>query len=382
MKKSMELKEERMRVWTEAKTFLKEHEAKDGTLSAEDTTTYERMETKIQNLTAAIERYERQEKLDEKLGTPDRDPEKGQPGAGAKDTEDKKGTASAVYTKAFWNAMRRKNYFDVRNELSVGVDTEGGYLVPDEFERTLIEALEEDNFFRSLATTIKTSSGDRKIPVVTAKGEAEWIDEAEEYPFSDNTFGQVTLSAYKLATIIKISEELLNDSAFDMSSYIAKEFGRRIAAKEEESFIVGDGSGKPTGVFTSTDSIVTGSSSDITFDDVIDMFYSLRSPYRKKAVWIMNDSTVKALRLLKDNNGQYIWEPSVKAGEPDRILNRPFYTSSYVPEIATGNNVLAFGDFSYYWIADRTQRTLKRLNEIYAPTGQVGFLTSETIIAR
>ena len=96
-------------------------------------------------------------------------------------------------------------------------------------------------------------------------------------------------------------------------------------------------------------------------------------------VWVLNDSTVKALRKLKDNTGNYIWSPSVQAGVPDTILNRPYKTSSYVPEIKSGNKCMAFGDFSYYWVADRQGRSFKRLNELFAMTGQVGFLASQRL---
>ena len=245
-----------------------------------------------------------------------------------------------------------------------------------------MEALEEENFFRSIATVIQTSSGDRKIPVVASKGEANWIEEEGAFPESDDAFGQVSIGAHKVATMLKISDELLNDSAFNLEAYISKEFGRRIGSKEEEAFFVGDGSGKPTGIFNATGGAadgVTTSTANITFDDVMDLFYSVKSPYRKKAVWVLNDTTVKALRKLKDNNGNYIWQPSVQAGQPDMILNRPYHTSAYVPELAAGAKVMAFGDFSYYWVADRQGRSFKRLNELFAATGQVGFLASQRV---
>ena len=280
---------------------------------------------------------------------------------------EKTGTASDTYKTAFWNSIRNRNWIDVYDDLHIGTDAEGGYLVPDEFERKLVEALEEESIFRQMATVIKTSNGDRKIPIVTSKGEAVWMDEEQQYSLSDDTFGQASLSAYKLGTAIKISEELLNDSVFDLPSYIAKEFARRIGAKEEEAFFVGDGKGKPTGIFNATGGAEDGTSTtgtSITFDDVMELFYSLRSPYRKKAVWILNEQTVKALRKVKDNNGQYIWSPAVSAGLPDTILNRPYVTSVYAPTIAAGAKAIAFGDYSYYWIADRQGRSLKRLNEL------------------
>lgn len=96
----------------------------------------------------------------------------------------------------------------------------------------------------------------------------------------------------------------------------------------------------------------------------------------------MNEKTLKEVRKLKDTNGQYIWQPSVSAGEPDKILNRPVYTSSFMPEIKASNKTVLFGDFSFYWIADRQGRSFKRLNELYATNGQVGFLGSQRVDAK
>lgn len=377
----LELREKRAKAWEAAKAFLDTKRGNDGLLSAEDTATYEKMEKDVVDLGKEIERLERQAAIDAELNKPTSSPLTNKPN-GNPDGEDKKGRASDQYRKTFWNAMRRKNFFDVNNDLQIGTDSEGGYLVPDEFEHTLVEALEEENFFRTIATVINTSSGDRKIPVVASKGEASWIDEEGVFPESDDAFGQVSISAYKVATMLKVSDELLNDSAFNLEAYISKEFGRRIGAKEEEAFFVGDGTGKPTGIFNVSGGAAEGtttSTANITFDDVMDLFYAVKSTYRKKAAWVLNDTTVKALRKLKDNNGNYIWQPSVQAGQPDMILNRPYHTSSYVPEVAAGAKVMAFGDFSYYWIADRQGRSFKRLNELFAANGQVGFLASQRV---
>ena len=376
-----ELREKRNKAWDTARDFLDSKRNASGVLSEEDSKTYDALEAEVVNLGKEIKRMERQEQIDAEMNAPTSAPVVSTPGAHI-DAPEKRGTASAEYTAAFWNNIRNRNFADVRNALQVGEDSEGGYLCPDEFERKLISALEEENVFRPLATKIQTSSGERKIPVITQKGEATWMEEEEAYTLSDDAFGQIALSAYKVGTAIKISEELLNDSVFDLPSYIAKEFARRIGAKEEEAFFVGDGKGKPTGIFNATGGAEDGTSTtgaSITFDDVMELFYSLRSPYRKKAVWVLNDSTVKALRKLKDNTGNYIWSPSVQAGVPDTILNRPYKTSSYVPEIKAGNKCMAFGDFSYYWVADRQGRSFKRLNELFAMTGQVGFLASQRL---
>ena len=381
MSKVLELKEKRAKAWEAAKAFLDSKQGSNGLMSAEDAATYDRMEAEVVDLGKEIDRLERQTVIDAELAKATSTPITNKPNAQVAG-ETKTGRATDEYKRAFWNNMRNRNSYEIQNALSIGTDSEGGYLVPDEYEKKLVEALEDEVFFRSLATVIKTSSGDRKIPIVTSKGEAAWIDEGGQFPESDDSFGQTSIGAHKLATMIKVSDELLNDSVFNIEQYISKEFGRRIGTKEEEAFFIGDGTGKPIGIFNKTggaETGVTAASTGITFDDVMDLYYSLRAPYRNKATWILNDSTVKAIRKLKDGNGNYIWQPSVREGEPDRILNRPYRTSIYVPELAAGNRVMAFGDYSYYWIADRQGRSFKRLNELFATTGQVGFLASERV---
>nr|DAQ63018.1 MAG TPA: major capsid protein [Caudoviricetes sp.] len=381
MSKVLELREKRAKAWEAAKKFLDAKRTADGFVSAEDAAAYDRMEADVVNLGKEIERLERQAAIDAELARATSTPITNQPN-GRIDGEVKTGRATEEYKRAFWNGMRNRISYDVQNALSIGTDSEGGYLVPDEYEKKLVESLQDEVFFRSLATVIRTSSGDRKIPIVTSRGEAAWIDEEGQFPESDDSFGQTSIGAYKLATMIKVSDELLNDSVFNIEQYISKEFGRRIGAKEEEAFFVGDGQGKPIGLFNTTggaETGVTAATVSITFDDVMDLYYSLRAPYRNKASWLLNDSTVKAIRKLKDGNGNYIWQPSVREGEPDRILNRPYRTSIYVPELAEGKRVMAFGDYSYYWIADRQGRSFKRLNELYAATGQVGFLACERV---
>lgn len=373
----LRLREKRQQTWEAAKAFLETARDQDGLISAEDAARYDKMEAEVVNLGKEIERLERQERLDKELAKPVSTPIVETPGAHGK-VEEKTGRASAAYDQAFWDSIRRKHFIDVQNALSVGSDPDGGYLVPEEYEKMLIDKLQEENFFRSLATVIHTGS-ERKIPVVTGHGEAAWMEENGLYPESQDTFGQISIGAYKLGTAIRVSEELLNDSVFDLPSYIAGEFARRIGTKEEEAFLVGDGKSKPTGVFPTADLGVTATGTNITFDDVIDLYHSLRIPYRRKAVWLLNDSTIKALRKIKDGNGNYIWQPSVQAGQPDTILNRPCYSTSFAPELAAGNRPILFGDFSYYWIADREYRSFKRLNELYAPNGQVGFLASQRV---
>ena len=324
----IEMRDKRTKLLATMDGFLETHRNAKGVLSAEDDATYAGMEAELNALTNEIKRMERREAIDAELSKPVSTPITGKPmnGGGTED-KPKTGRAADEYKGNFWNAMRSKAPMpQVVNALQVGVDSEGGYLVPDEYEKTLVESLEEENIFRKLARIINTASGERKIPVVASKGSANWIDEEGPYEDSDSTFSQVTIGAYKLGTTIKVSEELINDSVFDLEDYIAREFARRIGAREEDSFFNGDGTGKPLGILTANGGadvgVTAASATAITADEIIDLFYSLKAPYRKKAVWVLNDATVKAVRKLKDSTGQYLWQP---------VLLTPFWAVLCIP---------------------------------------------------
>ncbi len=378
MSKSVELRQKRSELWEKAKLFLDNAKRNGDVLSADDRATYEKMEQEIVDLGKEIGIIERRETLDLEMSKPTSAPISTNPNT---KTEEKTGCSSDEYKKSFWLAMRnKKNPYEAVNALQIGTDSEGGYLVPDEYESTLIEKLHDENIIRQYATVIKSSNGDKKIPVVAGYGEATWTDEEAAYTESDDSFGVITLGAHKLTSIIKVSEELLNDSVFDLEQYISKEFVRHMAAAEENAFINGTGTGRPTGILqTAETGKTTAAAAAITADEVIDLYHSLRSPYRKNAVFIANDSTVKAIRQLKDSNGMYLWQPGLKEGQPDTLIGNRIISSAYMPEIGAGKKPILFGDISYYWIADRQGRTFQRLNELYAATGQVGFRTFQRV---
>ena len=386
MSKILEMRQKRAELWDKAKAFLDEHQNENGVMSAEDTEEYERMEQDVVDMGHAIERMERAEQMDREMNDPANPVLAGKLERPAPVADNKRGTASDAYKKAFWNSVRGRMNYDVRNALQVGELTEGGYTVPDEFENQLIEALQDENIMRGLVHVISTSSGDRKIPLVTNYGTASWIEEEAQISESDVAFNQITLGAHKLATAIRISQELLNDSAFDLASFITHEFQRRAGAAEEEAILAGDGSHKPIGLLHDTlgaqVGVTAASATAITADELIDLQHSLKSGYRRKAAFIMNDATIKAIRKLKDGQGQYLWQPSIREGVPDMILNTRVYMSNYMPLVEAGNKVILYGDYSYYWLADRTGRTLQRLNELYAMTDQVGFKLTERLDGR
>ena len=374
-----ELREKRNSVWEKAKAFLASHRNESGVLSAEDTATYEAMEKEVVDLGTAIKQLERQEAMEREMNAATSTPITTKPAAGAK-ADPKTGRASDAYTEAFWKQARNNTSYDIRNALQVGVDTEGGYLCPDTFENQLVTGLTAKNVVRGLAHVISTSSGQHKIPVVANRGTASWVEEEGPIPEGDDTFGQQYIGAHKVGTLIKVSEELLNDSAFDLEAYFVAEFARRIGNKEEEAFLNGDGAGKPTGILNDAEVGVTAASATaITADELIDLFYSLPAPYRANAVWVMNDSTMRYIRKLKDTTGQFLWHKALHEGEHETLLGKPIYHSPFAPEVAAGAKPILFGDLSYYWIGDRKGITFRRLNERYADTGQVGFLASKRL---
>jgi HK97 family phage major capsid protein len=347
-------------------------------VSPENAAHYEKMEAGIVSLGAEIDRLERQERIDAELNAPLSSPITNAPAQ----PEMKSGRASNEYYGAFFDAMRGKK---VSNLLYESSDPDGGYLVPTDFERQIIAGLNEANIIRTIAKTI-TTSAERKIPLAATPSTASWVAENGTIPESTITFAQKTVDAYKLTDLIKVSTELLQDSMFDLPSYIAQDFARALGVAEEQAFCVGTGTGQPTGIFNPTlgghIGVTTTSQTAITLDDIINLIYSLKSPYRRNAVFLTNDANIAALRKLKDNSGLYLWQPSVQQGVPDRLFGYPIFTSPYAPLVAAGTLPIAFGDFSSYWIADRAGRTMQRLNELYSTSGQVGFLTTERLDAK
>ena len=375
-----ELREKRNTAWNAAKAFLDSHRTEKGTLTAEDDATYTRMEQDIADLGKEIARLERQEALDAELSKPVGTPLTSKPTTG-KQPEVKTGRASDEYRKGMLTALRT-NFRQISNVLSEGVDANGGYLVPEEYDRRLIDVLDEENIMRSLGTTI-TTSGEHKINIAATKPAAAWIEEGGALTFGDATFDQIILDAHKLHVAIKVTEELLYDNAFGLENYIIQQFGKALANAEEDAFLNGSGKGQPLGILAATGGAEVGvtaaSATAITADEIINLIYSLKRPYRKNAKFMCNDQTLAAIRKLKDSTGQYLWQPSLQSGEPDRILGYEVMTSPYFPVIAAGKPAMAFGDFSYYNIGDRGTRSFAELKELFAGNGMVGFVAKERV---
>lgn len=374
----VEMREKRANLWKSMEAFLDTRRDSKGCLSAEDDATYARMEADLQNMTNEIRRLERRDAIEAELSKPVNTPIQEKP-QNATGIDTKVGRSSDVYREEFGKMLRQKNY--VSNVLSTTPGSDGGYICSTEFERKIVDTLKELNVMRRICKVI-TTQNDRKIPVAATHSVANWTAENAAFTESNPTFDQKEIDAFKLTDLIKVSTELLEDSMFDLEDYIASEFAYAFGVAEEQAFCVGTGVGQPTGLFTAKGApvgVTAASATAITTDEVISLIYALKAPYRKNAKFLMNDATVSALRKLKDGNGQYLWQPSVQAGQPDKLLGYDIETSPYAPIMAAGALTIAFGDFKNYWIADRTGRTVQRLNELYSTNGQVGFVSTERV---
>jgi len=366
-----ELRRKRAALIGDMRAMLDSAEAEKRDLTGEEDESYRRMQEDVRKLGRDIDRLEDLRKLESDLEgslnephTPDLGEE--QPVERVRATEE--------YRKAFWAALQSRNPNPPEaRDLFTSDDTKGGYLVPETYETELIKALEDVNIMRTLATVRQTGTL-AKIPVVTGRPVFTWVGEKGDYQETETSFGQYQIDAHKGGGIVKVSEELMDDSFINLEAELRDQFSLGQGDLEEAAFVAGDGVGKPRGVALDAQVGVTAAAVDaIAADELFDIKYSLRKPYRKRARWMMNDTTALAIMKLKDGNGQYLWRPGLQTGQPDILLNSPLETSTFMAELATGQTTVLYGDFSFYRIQDRLGITIQKLVELYAETGQVGF---------
>jgi HK97 family phage major capsid protein len=362
-----ELRKQRAEHWEKMKNFLNTHEQKNGTLSIDDTATYKNMEAEFDSMSEAITRAEnaaqRENELNRPVASPILDTLSGKPGT--------TGRGSEEYNKEFLNYIRTRR---ASNALQEGTSTEGGYLVPTEFEQTLYTARDSVDPIFDLAGRITLGALEKNVPYVSSEGAAALVAEEGSYGDTDDAFGQVVFHAYKFGRICKASDELISDSVFDINAYLAQSFGRAIGKAEAGYFWTGTGSSQPQGVMTAAGTgVTTAAANQITADEIIDLYYSVPEEYRANAAFAMKDTTVAMIRKLKLGTGEYLWAPGLD-GSPDTLMGRPLRTSANIDGVASSKKVIAFGDFeACYKIADREGFEFKVLDQLYAATGQVGF---------
>lgn len=289
-----------------------------------------------------------------------------------------------AYAKDFMTYFKGEmSLQDAKAAMSVGVAADGGYTVPETFQNTVLMKLYTFSKTRNISSSIRTTSL-TKIPVEGDTPTFGWVEELAAYPKSNPTFGQTSISAYKMGGIIQISEELLSDSAINIEAYIALKIAKAMDKLESTAFTTGNGVNKPTGYLTGLAAganSTTAAVAAVTSDELYKIFWDLKEEYRANSTWRMNDLTLKAISALKDGQGNYIF-PTLRDGSVPTLFGRPIVTDPNMAVMGAGNTFICVGDFSYYQVADRGVMSIQRLNELYAENGMVGYKVTARVDAK
>ena len=386
------LKQKRMGLITQARSILDLATSESRGLTTDEQTKYDNIDKDIDAIADTIQKEEKLREQERALAeTIAAEKEETRTGSPAQ----KESEILAECARSFLadGKIPNEHYAEWRKlqqrAMSAGVDTEGGYLVmPEEFAKRLIKFVDDILHVRQVATVIPvknaTSLGAPSLD--TDPDDADWTTElATGSEDSSMAFGKRVLTPHPFAKRIKVSNELLRNAAMPVEQIVLERLGYKFRLTEEKGFLTGNGAGQPLGLFTaSAQGISTGqdvstdnTATSMTFDGLKNAKYALNAQYRNSANarWMFHRDGIKQIDKLKDGNGQYIWQPSVQVGQADRLMNIPVMESENAPNtFTTGQYVGLLGDFSFYWIADALDLSIKRLNELYAETDQVGFI--------
>ena len=380
-----DLKKQRAAKIDEGRKVVDLAETEKRAMSGEENSKYDAIFTDINGLNDSIERAEKQADLERSIaGVVANDVEERQDN---QNTDDREALLLAASRSFLTGGRIDANVADEWRALQAGSDTEGGYLVmPEQLANQLIKAIDDEVFIRGLATKFQ-------VPKAQSLGapsldndpaDADWTTELQTgSEDSDMSFGKRKLEPHPFAKRVKISNELLRSGMMNPEQLVLSRLAYKFGITEEKAFLLGSGAGQPLGLFTASDAgISTGrdvstdnTTTALTFNGLLEAFYSVKSAYQKNGSWLFHRDGIKMIAKLKDGNGQYIWRASVVEGRPDTIQSRPVHSSEYVPNTFTsGLYVGMYGDFSNYWIADAMDLQIQRLSELYAETNQTGFI--------
>ncbi|MFC7929167.1 phage major capsid protein [Streptomyces cinereoruber] len=392
------LLDKRAAAWNKAQEF-QSRAASEAEMSAEDRSAWDAALADVERLGADIEREERHQRLASvdysQIVAPGADTEE------AEEARQRHGGEQGVkaYAEAYRSWMRngtnelsaeerkilRTGFFDGKELRAQGVATgaAGGYLVPPEFRAQMVEAMKFYGAMRDVAEVITTQTG-ATLPWPTNDDTANVgaiLAENTQVTEQDVTIGQADIGAYMYTSKqVRVSYQLLQDSAFDLESWLARKLGERIGRIQNTHFTTGTGSSQPEGVQTNAVIAKTGAAgqvTSVTYDDLIDLMHSIDPAYRNggRQAWMMHDTTLAAARKLKDSQGRPLWEPSLQAGVPDSLLGHRIVVNQDMPVMAASARSILFGDFyAGYLIRDVQDVQFLRLAERYADYLQVGFL--------
>ena len=366
----MDMKNERMKLVKGMREMMDRYE--NAEMPAEDRAAFDKMEKDFDSLNERIEAAERLQERERRLGEQDPAPRA------------QHGDRIQLFARALSGDAAAVTAY--RNSYTLDVGATAGYLTaPMEFREELIKGLNDSTFMRAIGHITPTIGAAQSLGYPYRKTEAadaDWLAETATAPEESTLeYGQREFKPHRMAKLIKLSQTLMRHAPM-ASDTLREELRYRIAITQEKAYMTGDGSGKPLGVFTASESgittardIETAAAGKLTMDDIFEAKYALKGQYHARANWVMHRDLVKTIAKLKDNNGQYIWQPSTQMGQPDRLLNSPVYMSEYAPNDYSGGKYAAvYGDFGYYWICDADPIEIKVLNELYAPTNQIGYL--------
>jgi len=360
---------------TEMRSLIETSEAESRDFNDEEKTTYDKLEADARALDTRIKRLEKLEKGSAGQAQQQREVED------VTDQEKREQEVEAAFRsylqKGFGKLTQEQRDMMEERAMSTGTGSEGGYLIPEGFVNKLIEALKSYGGVRGVAEVMTTATGNR-IPWPTANDsgeEGELIDENTAANEDDVAFGSIPVGAYTYSSkMVPVPNQLLQDSAIDLEGYLARVLTKRIWKITERHFCVGTGTNQPKGFLTAAtkgaDAVVDG----LAYDNMVDLKFSVDEAYRKNAVWMFNDETLKILMKMKDADNKPLWAESIRAGEPDTILGKPYIINNYMPTIGASNKSVAFGDFKTYLIRDVQGAYVMRLAERFAEKNQTAFI--------
>jgi len=382
LKHILEMREKRAKLLKEARELHQRSVDEKRDMTAEEEAQYNKIMDEIDSLKAKIDREERllkeQQEMEERT---DRMVGNGASGGDDQRSEENRKKelrelAFRAYLAGGMQNLTPEQQAEMR-ALSATVGNQGGYTVPEGFYNQLIEAMKAYGGMRSVARILNTATGN-KLLIPTADNTAQKgriLGESQQIQPSDPSFGQTALDAYKYTSdLILVPIELIQDSAFDIEAWVRQKIAERIFRITNEHFTVGDGIDKPNGIVNAA---VVGANAAatnaVTPEDLIDLEHSVDPAYRNNASFMFHDSTLKALKKLKDAQGRFLWSPGLTVGAPDTILGYRYTVNQDMPQMDASAKSIIFGDLASYWIRDVMDVVIVRFNEKYMDYGQVGF---------
>lgn len=395
---ALELREKRAPIAAQIKAMADKANAADGKWQGEDEQTWTRMNADYDALTRQIEIAERAEKIDgeqrEVIGASQVGRENTPAAKSSITAEDR---SMALQAWALSTSKRGLQLSDAHrkaaekcgvnltaNEFEVRLDkrttigsmtttlTDGGDTIPVGFVPNFERALLAFGGVRQAATILRTDTGNTLYwPTTNDTGNSgALLAEVTEDSDQDVTTSRIQLDAYKYTSkIVKLSGELLQDSAFDLASTIGSMCGERIGRATAAAFTTGTGSSQPKGIVTAaTTGVTTASATAITANELVELIHSIDPAYRTQGcAFMLHDSILLAIRKLKDDYGQYIWQPGIRDGQPDALFGFPYHINqSMASSIVASAKTVLFGNLKKFLVRDVAGMTLKRLPERYA----------------